>query len=126
MVTSGGWSDSGRGEAGLGVGDGGGGDGESARVRNRDLVAGGGRSTKEGDDGASGRAPLVSGRREEERGGNDRRVLHPDKYLGVAWADRPPLPSRLSARLDVTMPPNPFQTMRRITSHLLRVLFLPR
>ena len=24
--------------------------------------------------------------------------IHPDKYLGVAWADRPPLQSGLSAR----------------------------
>ena len=31
------------------------------------MVAGGGRSKKGVDDGASGRAPLVSGRREEER-----------------------------------------------------------
>ena len=67
------------------------------------MVAGGGRSKEGGDGGASGGAPLATGRGEkEERGGNDRRVLHPDKYLGVAWADRPPLPSGLSARLDVT------------------------
>ena len=103
MVTGGGWGDSDRGEAGPGVGKGGGGAGEGARTRNRGIVAGGGRSKEEGDGGASGRAPLVTGRsEEEEREGNDRRVLHPDKYLGVAWADRPPLPSGLSARLDVT------------------------
>ena len=42
MVTGGGWSDSGRGEAGLGVGEGGGGDGEGSRARNRSMVAGGG------------------------------------------------------------------------------------
>jgi len=83
MVTGGGWGDSGRGEAGLGVGKGGGGAGEGARTRNRGMLAGGGRSKKEGDGGASGRAPLVSGRREEGRGGYDRRVLHPDKYIWV-------------------------------------------
>ena len=67
MVTGGGWGDSGRGEARLGVGEGGGGAGEGAHARNRGLVAGGGRSKKGGDSGASGRAPLVFGRREEER-----------------------------------------------------------
>ena len=103
MVTGGGWGDFGREEAGPGVGEGGEGAGEGAHVRNRGMVAGGGRSKEGGDSGASGRAPLATGRSEEEkRGGNDRRVLHPDKYLGVAWADRPPLPSGLSARLDVT------------------------
>ena len=87
MVTGGGWSDSGRGEAGLGVGDGGGGDGESARVRNRDLVAGGGRSTKGGDDGASG--PLISGRRMKKRKEDMTGGSHiQDKYLGVTLADR--------------------------------------
>ena len=58
--------DSGRGEAGLGVWEGGGGAGESSRARNRGLVAGGGRSTEGGDDGANARAPLGSGRSEEE------------------------------------------------------------
>ena len=49
------------------------------------MVVGGGRLKEGGDGGASGRAPLVTGRsEEEEKGGNDRRVLHPDKYLGVA------------------------------------------
>ena len=71
---------------------------------------------KGGDVGASTRAPLGSGRSEEEkRGGNDRWVLHPDKYLGVAWADRPPLPSELSARLDVTRPPLYFEVTSRDT-----------
>ena len=57
------------------------------------MVAGEGRSKEGGDGGASGRAPLVSGRREEEKGGDDRRVTQPNKYLGVTWADRPPLQS---------------------------------
>ena len=38
----------------LGVGEGGGGAGEDARVRNRGMVAGGGRSKEGGDGGASG------------------------------------------------------------------------
>ena len=104
MVTSGGWDDSGQEKAGLGVGEGGGGAGEGARTRNHGMVAGGGRSKEGGDGGASGRAPLATGRSEEEkRGENDMQVLHSNKYLGVAWADLPPLPSGLSARIDVTM-----------------------
>ena len=67
MVTGGGWSDSGRGEAGLGVGEGGGGAGESSRARNQSMVAGGGRSTEGGDGGASARAELVTGRRMMKR-----------------------------------------------------------
>ena len=63
MVTGGGWGDSGRGEAGLGVWKG----GEGARTRNRGMVVGEGRLKEGGDGGASGRAPLVSGRREEEK-----------------------------------------------------------
>ena len=66
MVSGGGGGDSGRGEAGLEVGKGGGGAGEGSLARNRGLVAGGERSTKGGDDGASARAPLGSGRSEEE------------------------------------------------------------
>ena len=62
MVTGGGRGDSGRVD-----GEGGGGAGEDARARNRGMVAGGGRSKEGGDGGASGRAPLVSGRREEEK-----------------------------------------------------------
>ena len=61
-------------------------------------MAGGGRSTKGGNDGASGRAPLVSGRRmkkskEDMTGGSHIQ----DKYLGVTLADRPPIPNRPSA-----------------------------
>ena len=57
------------------------------------MVAGGGRS-KEGDDGgASGRAPLVSDRWDEEEGGDDNQGPQPDKYLAVTWADHPPLQS---------------------------------
>ena len=68
-----------------GIGEGGGGAGEGSCARNRSLVAGGGRSTEGGDDGASARAPLGSGRSEEEER-NDKWVSHPsDKYLGDAW-----------------------------------------
>ena len=106
MVTGGGWSDSGRGEAGLGVGDGGGGAGEGARARNRGLVAGGGRSTEGGDDGASGRAPLVSGRRMKKRKEDMTSGSHiQDKYLGVTLADRPPIPSGPSAVFLGVTPP---------------------
>ena len=55
----------------LEVGKGGGGAGEDVRARNRGMVAEGGRSKKGGDGGASGRAELVSGRREEEKEGDD-------------------------------------------------------
>ena len=73
-------------EARLGVGEGGGGAGEGSRVRNRGLVAGGGKSTEGGDDGASARAPLGSGQSEEEEEGmTGGSHIHPDKYLGVAW-----------------------------------------
>ena len=87
----------------LGVGEGGGGAGEDARVRNRGMVAGGGRSTEGGDGGASGRAELVTDRWNEEEGGYDNRGPQPDKYLGVTWADRPPPQSGLSARQCVTL-----------------------
>ena len=76
-----------------GVGEGGGGAGEDARARNRDVVAGGGRSKEGGDGGASGRAPLVSDRWDEEEGGYDNRDPQLGKYLGVIWTDRPPLQS---------------------------------
>jgi hypothetical protein len=66
-------------------------------VRNRSMVAGGGRSAEGGDGGASGRAELVTDRWNEE-GGYDNRGPQPDKYLGVIWADRPPPQSGLSAR----------------------------
>ena len=100
MVTGGGWSDSGRGEAGLGVGEGGGGAGEGSRTRNQSMVAGGGRSTEGGDGGASARAELVTGRRMKKRkedmtGGSHNQ----DKYLGVILAERPPIPSGLCAVL---------------------------
>ena len=77
-----------------GLGKGGGGAGEGARVRNRGLVAGGGRSKEGGDGGASGRAELVSDRWNEEEGGYDNRGPQPDKYLGVTCADRLPPPER--------------------------------
>ena len=38
------------------------------------MVVGGGRSTRGGDGGASGRAPLVSGRGGNEEGGDDDRA----------------------------------------------------
>ena len=41
-----------------------------------------GGSKEGGDGGASGRAPLVSGRREEEKGGNDSRVPQEGKISG--------------------------------------------
>ena len=73
----------------LGVGEGGGGAGEDARAKNRGMVAGGGRSKAGDDSGASGRAELVSGRWDEEKGGYDNRGPQLDKYLGVIWADCP-------------------------------------
>ena len=82
MVTGVGWGDSGRGEAGLGVGEVGGGAGEGARIRNRDMVAGGRRSKGGGDGGASGRAPPGSSRREiwwPEEGGDDSWSPQPGK-----------------------------------------------
>ena len=98
MVTGGGYSDSGRGEAGLGVGEGGGGAGEGGRARNRGLVARGGRSKEGGDGGASGRAELVTGRRMKKRKEDMSGGSHiQDKYLGVTLADRPPIPSGPSA-----------------------------
>ena len=69
--------DSGQGEAGLGDGAGGGGAGEGSRVRNRSMVAGGGRLTEGGDGGASARAELASVRLEEEKRRYDRRVPQP-------------------------------------------------
>ena len=60
MVTGGGWGDFDREEAGPGVGEDGEGAGEGAHMRNRGMVAGGGRSKEGGDGGASGRAELVS------------------------------------------------------------------
>ncbi|PVH65504.1 hypothetical protein PAHAL_1G009800 [Panicum hallii] len=60
------------------------------------MVAGGGRSTA-----ARALEPLVvvRRRREDMTGGSHNQ----DKYLGVTMADRPPLPSGLPARLDVTI-----------------------
>jgi len=46
------------------------------------MVARGGRSKEGGDGGASGRAELVSSRREEEKEGDDRRVPQKDKISG--------------------------------------------
>ena len=51
-----------------------------------------------GDDGASERAPLVSGRRMKKRKEDMIGGSHiQDKYLGVTLADRPPIPSGPSA-----------------------------
>ena len=53
-----------------------------------------------GDDGASERAPLVSGRRMKKRKEDMIGGSHiQDKYLGVTLAERPPIPSRPSAVL---------------------------
>ena len=68
------------------------------------MVAGGRISKGGGDGGASGRAPLVSDRWDEEEGGYDNRGPQLDKYLGVTWSDRPPPQSGLSARQGVTRP----------------------
>jgi len=57
------------------------------------MVTGGRRSKGGGDGGVSGRAPLVSDRWDEEEGGDDNRDPQSDKYLGVIWADCPPLQS---------------------------------
>ena len=58
------------------------------------MVAGGGRSTEGGDGGASGRAPLVSGRRMKKKKEDMTGGSHiQDKYLGVTLADRPLIPS---------------------------------
>ena len=124
MVTGGGWGDSGRGEAGLGFGEGGGGAGEGARTRNRCMVAGGGRSKKGGDDGARGRAPLVSGRREEERkevemtGGSHNQI----NIWALLWwtvrgslADRPQFPRCYSY--------NSNTLLSHLTTQLLNIMF---
>ena len=78
------WKDSGRGEADLGVWEGGGGAEECSHARNQGLVGGGGRSTVRGSVGAGARAPLGSGRKEEEERIDEWVPRHPDKYLGDA------------------------------------------
>ena len=64
------------------------------------MVAGGGRSTEEGDGGASARAELVTGRRmkkwKEDMTGESH---NQDKYLGVTLADCPLIPSGPSTRV---------------------------
>jgi len=84
MVSGGGGGDSGREEAGLEFEEGGGGAEEGSCARNRGLVGGGGRSTVRGSVGAGARAPLGSGRKEEEERIDEWVPRHPDKYLGDA------------------------------------------
>ena len=88
MVTGGGWGDSGWEGAGWGLG-------KVEEVLGKMLTQGIEVWWPEEGDRRKGttaeRAELVSGRWDEEEGGYDNRGPQLDKYLGVTWADRPPL-----------------------------------
>jgi len=70
------------------------------------MVAGGGRSKEGGDDGASGRAELVSDRWGKEEGGDDDRAHNQINIWALLWrtvrrslADRPQFPGCYTASL---------------------------